>query len=82
MRPTDFQPSRVGEGFLIRGTGLLVMLVLALTLVACGGGTTPAPTIGPDATSSVAPAATGTPLASKRGLGVGRSHRACPFSRR
>ena len=38
-----------------------IVAVIALVLAACSGGTTPAPTIGPDATSSVAPAATGTP---------------------
>jgi cobalamin transport system substrate-binding protein len=59
MRPTDFQPSLRREGFLI--------LALVLTLAACNNGQTQAPTIGPDATSSVAPAATGTPLASPSG---------------
>ena len=38
-----------------------IVAVIALVLAACSGGTTPAPTIGPDATSSIAPAATGTP---------------------
>jgi cobalamin transport system substrate-binding protein len=69
MRPTDSQPSHAGEGFfmprVLRRTGPLAALlaVVLAALVACGGGSTPAPTIGPDATSSVAPAATGTPLA-------------------
>src|SRR5262245_5363293 len=49
------------------GPPLLVTLValIALILAACSGGAvTPIPTVGPDATSSIAPAATGTPAAS------------------
>lgn len=61
MRRTDLQPSREREGFFISA----VILVLAAILVACsGGGATQAPTIPPDATGSVAPAATGTPIPS------------------
>jgi iron complex transport system substrate-binding protein len=71
MRPTDFQPSRVSEGLLIPATirrpGRLAtgLAVILLALAACGGGATPPPvSIPPDATSSVAPASTGTPEAS------------------
>jgi cobalamin transport system substrate-binding protein len=40
-----------------------LVVLITLVLAACSGGTTPPPTIGPDATSSIAPAATGTPQA-------------------
>ena len=54
-------PPRAGRA----GSRSSVLAVLiAVVLAACAGGATQAPTIPPDATSSVAPAATGTPLAS------------------
>ena len=62
MRPTHPQPSRRSGGFLIRR--LFAILAVAALLAACGNAATPRPTLNPDATSSVAPAATGTPEAS------------------
>lgn len=41
-----------------------LVAAIALLLAACSGGTSPAPTVPPDATSSIAPAATGTPVPS------------------
>jgi iron complex transport system substrate-binding protein len=41
-----------------------LVAVIALVLAACSGGAAPAPTIPPDATNSIAPAATGKPVAS------------------
>ncbi|HEX5015637.1 MAG TPA: ABC transporter substrate-binding protein [Candidatus Limnocylindrales bacterium] len=43
---------------------ILASLAIAAVLAACGNGATPPPTLNPDATTSVAPAATGTPAAS------------------
>jgi ABC-type Fe3+-hydroxamate transport system substrate-binding protein len=41
-----------------------LIAVIALVLAACSGGATPAPTVPPNATNSIAPAATGTPVPS------------------
>jgi iron complex transport system substrate-binding protein len=48
----------------IRLSPAVLAILVAGVLAACAGGATQAPTIPPDATSSVAPAATGTPPAS------------------